>query len=289
MTTLAPFLSKRSGVYLVPADIHGLEDAARDRNLAWSIVDLGNVSGKEALMSAFAAALEAPPSFGRNWDALADVLGDLSWRPAAGFVLHIARASAFASASPAEWATLLEVLRDAAMYWRDKSVPFFALFETDAPLPGLAAPFYKLPVSVLVLVHTPDLQVLLLERADRPGFWQSVTGSQDAGESLAETAVRELEEETGIRVDPAHLRNWDKQNQYEIYQRWRHRYAPGVTHNVEHVFSVEVPAPAPVRIAPDEHLGYEWLPWNDALQKVFSWSNAEAIRELPERTARPKS
>ena len=144
---------------------------------------------------------------------------------------------------------------------------------------------HKIPVSVLVVVHTPDLQVLLLERADHPGFWQSVTGSQDEGETLAQTAARELREETGLDAARYGLSDWRKQNHYEIYQRWRHRYAPGVTHNTEHVFSLLVPRPLPVPLAPREHLRYEWLAWREAADKAFSWSNAEAIRELPQRIA----
>jgi len=148
---------------------------------------------------------------------------------------------------------------------------------------------YKIPVSVLVVVHTPVLEVLLLERADRRGFWQSVTGSQDAGETLEQTALREVKEETGLDASRYPLTDWHKQNQYDIYQRWRHRYAPGVTRNTEHVFGLRVPAPLAVTLAPREHLRYEWLPWRAAADKVFSWSNAEAIRELPERIARDKS
>ena len=144
---------------------------------------------------------------------------------------------------------------------------------------------YKIPISVMVVVHTPALEVLLLERADRPGFWQSVTGSQDEGEALRETAARELREETGLDAARFELTDWRRQNRYEIYRRWRSRYAPGVTHNTEHVFGLQVPDPLGVRLAPAEHLRYEWLPWRDAAEKVFSWSNAEAIRELPERAA----
>ena len=142
---------------------------------------------------------------------------------------------------------------------------------------------YKIPVSVLVVVHTPDLDVLLLERADRRGFWQSVTGSQDEGELLRETAVRELSEETGLDAARYELTDWRKQNRYEIYRRWRSRYAPGVTHNVEHVFGLRVPQRVEVVLQPREHVRHEWLPWRAAAEKVFSRSNAEAIRELPER------
>jgi len=142
---------------------------------------------------------------------------------------------------------------------------------------------YKLPISVLVVVHTAALEVLLLERADRPGFWQSVTGSQDEGEALRETAVRELREETGLDATRYELTDWHRQNRYEIYRRWRSRYAPGVTHNTEHVFGLQVPQPLEVALQPREHLRHEWLPWQAAAEKVFSWSNAEAIRELPRR------
>ena len=142
---------------------------------------------------------------------------------------------------------------------------------------------HKIPVSVLVVVHTPDLRVLLLERVDRPGFWQSVTGSQNEGEALAETAARELKEETGLDAARYRLTDWRKQNRYEIYSRWRSRYAPGVTHNTEHVFGLLVPDVRSITLAPREHLRSEWLPWRQAAAKVFSWSNADAIRELPQR------
>jgi len=140
---------------------------------------------------------------------------------------------------------------------------------------------YKIPISVLVLVHTRALDVLLIERADRPGFWQSVTGSLDTGETLADTAVREVGEETGIDATRHALVDWRVRNRFEIFRRWGSRFAPGVTHNVEHVFGLTLPERVPVVLAPKEHLAYEWLPWARALERVFSWSNAQAIRRLP--------
>ena len=142
---------------------------------------------------------------------------------------------------------------------------------------------YKIPVSVLVVIYTPDLQVLLIERADRPGFWQSVTGSQDEGEDLRQTALREVAEETGLGAQAGVLTDWNMQNDFEIYQEWRWRYAPGVTRNTEHVFGLCVPQPVEVTLSPREHLAYAWLSHDRAAEKVFSWSNAKVLRALPER------
>jgi dihydroneopterin triphosphate diphosphatase len=146
---------------------------------------------------------------------------------------------------------------------------------------------YKIPVSVLIVIHTADLQVLLLERADRPGFWQSVTGSQDEDETLRDTAMRELREETGLDGNQYTLTDWQKENVYEIYPVWRHRYAPGTIHNTEHVFGLSLPEIMPITIAPREHLQYRWLPWQAAAEQVFSWSNREAILLLPGRAPLP--
>jgi len=135
----------------------------------------------------------------------------------------------------------------------------------------------KKPVSVLVVIHTPDLQILLLERATHPGYWQSVTGSQEGEESLLDTAQREVREETGIAAESGQLTAWNLANRFEIFAEWRHRYPDGVTHNLEHVFSLEVPEPCMVRIAPDEHLAFRWAPWQEAADAVFSWTNRDAI------------
>ena len=145
---------------------------------------------------------------------------------------------------------------------------------------------YKIPVSVLVVVHTPNLQVLLLERADHPGYWQSVTGSRHEGESLQQTAIREVSEETGLDARDYALQDWKMHNEYEIFQEWRWRYAPGITHNTEHVFGLLVPRPIAVTLAPREHLRHQWLPYDRAAEKVFSWSNAAALRALPDRVPR---
>jgi dATP pyrophosphohydrolase len=144
----------------------------------------------------------------------------------------------------------------------------------------------KRPVSILALIHTPGLDVLLLERVSRAGYWQSVTGSLEDGETPVETARREVEEETGIAAPPEAFLDWRIVNTFEIFAEWRSRYAPGVTHNTEHVFSLELPRKQPVRLAPGEHRACMWLPWREAAAKCFSWSNRDAILMLPVKRAR---
>jgi dATP pyrophosphohydrolase len=150
---------------------------------------------------------------------------------------------------------------------------------------------YKIPESVLVVIHTGALDVLLINRADAPDFWQSVTGSKDEiGEPLERTAIREVFEETGIDCRAgtplyAGLADWGLENVYDIYPRWQHRYAPGVTRNTEHVFGLRVPAGTAVTLNPREHTGYRWLPWRAAADACFSPSNAEAILLLPQFAA----
>ena len=150
----------------------------------------------------------------------------------------------------------------------------------------MALPF-KIPQSVLVVIHTPALEVLLIRRADADAFWKSVTGSKDqAQESWAESAAREVLEETGIDCRPGsalqdRLVDWQLENIYDIYPRWRHRYAPGVERNTEHLFGLQVPERVPVSLSLREHVAYRWLPWREAAEACFSPSNAEAILLLP--------
>ncbi len=141
---------------------------------------------------------------------------------------------------------------------------------------------YKIPVSVLVILFTREYEILLLERADRPGFWQSVTGSKKAEEELLlETAKREVEEETGVISDSNRFLNWGRSFEFEIFQHWRNRYEPGVRYNTEHVFSLQVDKQANIKISPREHLSSCWVSRSEAIAKVFSWTNAIALRELP--------
>ena len=141
---------------------------------------------------------------------------------------------------------------------------------------------FKIPESVLVVIHTPALSVLLIERKDHPGFWQSVTGSKDfLSEPFAVTAAREVLEETGIGADAGHLVEWAVSNTYDIYPAYRHRYAPNVTRNTEWVFSLCVPPNTPIILSPAEHTAFQWLPHRAAADACYSSSNAEAILMLP--------
>jgi dATP pyrophosphohydrolase len=142
---------------------------------------------------------------------------------------------------------------------------------------------YKTPISALVLIHTPDLQVLLMERADKAGFWQSVTGSVEGDETPKQAAIREVKEEAGLDATQFDLQDWQASNVYEIYPHWRHRYAPGVVENTEHLFGLELPSKLAIKLAPDEHVRYQWVDWREAANLVFSWTNVDALKKLGER------
>ena len=145
---------------------------------------------------------------------------------------------------------------------------------------------FKEPVSGLVVIHTPALEVLLLERAAHPGFWQSVTGSREDDEALLDTACREVMEETGIDTSRFRPDDWQITNTFEIFAEWRHRYAPGITRNAEHVFGMLLPEAQPISIAPGEHRNWAWMPWQQAAECCFSWTNRDAILMLPDKIAR---
>lgn len=142
---------------------------------------------------------------------------------------------------------------------------------------------YKTPVSALILIHTVDLQVLVMKRADKPDFWQSVTGSLEASETPYQAAIREVLEETGLDATQYDFQDWKVSNVYEIYLHWRYRYAPGVIENTEHLFGLCLPKPLTITLAPEEHLSYEWVDWREAAKRVFSWTNVDAIKRLGEQ------
>jgi len=152
-----------------------------------------------------------------------------------------------------------------------------------APQKNSQARMFKTPISALVLIHTQNLKVLIMERADKKGFWQSVTGSLEMGETPLQTAIREVREETGLDATQYDLQDWHVMKEYEIYPHWRYRYAPEVTHNIEHVFGLTLPAPLAIKCAPDEHVQYEWVDWREAATRVFSWTNVDALRKLGEQ------
>ena len=150
--------------------------------------------------------------------------------------------------------------------------------------PALPPRPWKIPESVLVVIHTPDLEVLLIRRTGGDGHWQSVTGSKDHLHELFEdTARREVAEETGIdtRAPGCTLTDWALENIYDIWPQWLHRYAPGVVRNRERVFGLCVPRGTAVVLNPREHDAWQWLPWQVAADTCFSASNAEACLLLP--------
>ena len=141
---------------------------------------------------------------------------------------------------------------------------------------------FKKPISSLVLIYTKDFKVLLMERSDKTGYWQSVTGSLEDNETPKEAAIREVFEETGVDANQYALEDWQLSHVYEIYAHWRYRYAPDTTHNTEHIFGLNLPSELPIQLSKHEHVQYLWVDWRDAMEKVFSWTNVEAIKKLAE-------
>jgi dihydroneopterin triphosphate diphosphatase len=142
---------------------------------------------------------------------------------------------------------------------------------------------YKTPISALVLIYTQQLEVLIMERADKPGFWQSVTGSLELGETPYQAAIREVQEETGLNALDFDFQDWQASNVYDIYPHWRHRYAPEVSQNTEHLFGLMLPTAMPVQLAPNEHTQYQWVDWREAAKRVFSWTNVDALKRLGDK------
>ncbi len=140
---------------------------------------------------------------------------------------------------------------------------------------------YRRPESVLVVVYTRTGNALLLRRADHPEFWQSITGSIEwSDETPAAAAVRELREETGLRAAPPELRDWRVSRRYVLFPQWRHQYAPGVTENTEHLFSLELPEEVAITVRPGEHSEYRWVPFAEAVERVSFSTNRDALLDL---------
>jgi dATP pyrophosphohydrolase len=134
------------------------------------------------------------------------------------------------------------------------------------------------PESVLIVIHTADGEFLLIERRKPAGFWQSVTGSLEWGEFPDQAARREVIEETGIA--DGHLTNLQWTQTYEISPSFGRVYAPGITHNLEHAFALELPHRVPVTLSPREHVQYRWLAADEAIETVSSHTNRAIIEHL---------
>jgi dATP pyrophosphohydrolase len=286
-----------NGVYLLPRDqTEALSRALKDKGKPAPLFfcALGDDVQADALLRKLGLAMGFPPSYGQNLDALHDCLTDLSWQTSPGAFVFLTDCRPLQQTSPTFFDTLLAVFRAATTFWQAADISFSVFLDTPAesvsPLSlidpsksaasGREQNCFKQPRSVLVLIHTANHDVLILERTAHPGYWQSVTGSREANESPVETAIREVFEETGLSIAESELHVWPITNHFEIYPQWRGRYAPGVTRNAEQVFSLCVPEQPAVRLAPEEHRACCWLPWRAAADQVFSWTNRDAILQL---------
>ncbi len=138
---------------------------------------------------------------------------------------------------------------------------------------------FKIPESVLVVVHTHNADVLLIKRVVS-GHWQSITGSLDfIGESPEAAARRELCEETGIRASD-NLKNWHTTHDFEIIDVMKRHFAPTVTHNKEHAFSIKLADRCEIVLNPKEHSRYVWLPFELAAEKMWSWTNRAMLQQI---------
>ncbi|WP_340676521.1 dihydroneopterin triphosphate diphosphatase [Paraglaciecola sp.] len=145
---------------------------------------------------------------------------------------------------------------------------------------------WRIPESALIVIFNNSGQVLMLQRNDDPLFWQSVTGTREVNETPIQTAQREVFEETGIDITALSYQLIDCQqtNQYEIRPRWRHRYPPDALINTEYVFALQVADEQ--RIILTEHSAFLWLSKPQAMEKVWSPSNKDAIQHfVPDKPA----
>ena len=268
--------ANQTGVYLLHAgELPKIKAQADTLGYLTTVADMQRCVNKAEALARIADALHFPDWFGHNWDALADCVTDMSWNPAPGYLIVLEHLDDLHLNAPADYATLLDVLRDAALSQAACGIPLWILTE-----PPVHPDRYKRPESVLVVIHTPALDVLLLERIAPIGFWQSVTGSLEPGETPYQAALREITEETGLHANRDSLRNWHQAHSFEILPEWRKRYPPDVTHNLEHVFSLCVPQRCSVTLAPAEHVRYVWAARDAAAAQVFSWTNRDAILHL---------
>jgi len=139
---------------------------------------------------------------------------------------------------------------------------------------------FKRPISILVAICTDKGETLILHRQAPARFWQSVTGSLEAGESPQAAAVREIQEETGLMIGLDALHDLKISNRYPIPEKWAARYPPGARHNTEHVFALHLPDRMDVRIDPAEHSDARWCPIPDAIPRVWSWTNKDLLSLL---------
>jgi RNAse (barnase) inhibitor barstar len=111
---------------LTPEAVAALQRLATSLGLDAVRVDLAGCRDKQEFLARTAAALGFPDWFGGNWDALFDCLADLSWRPAAGYLLILEHAEDLRRHAPEALETALAILGDAANAWRDRGRPFRA-------------------------------------------------------------------------------------------------------------------------------------------------------------------